>query len=122
MSGMKKRKRKKTPPREGYVLLPSVTHPQGRARLFEDAMKAMVRAMVESGQPMWGYAIDKADRIVTTENRHLLSPEEQAEWDAACDEFEAMWADEQRAWTDKVLSTYPKMDQLADPDSYNAIN
>jgi hypothetical protein len=89
---MSERKKKK-PPRDGYVLVPSVTHPQGREKLFTDAMKAMVRAMIEANDnPMWAYAIDKSDRIVTTEDRHLLSPEEQAEWDAACTEFEGMSA------------------------------
>ena len=77
---MKNRKRRKTRPKDGYVLLPSVAHRQGREKAFEDAMKAMVRAMIEiNRQPMWAHAIDKTDRIMTTENRHLLSPEEPAE-------------------------------------------
>ncbi len=45
---MSKRKRRKSRPKDGYVLLPSVTHPQGREKAFEDAMKAMVRAMIEN--------------------------------------------------------------------------
>ena len=89
---MKRRKRRnEARPKDGYLLLPSVTHPQGREKLFSDAFKAMVRAMIEiSNNPTVAYAIDKTDRIMTTENQHLLSPEEQAEWDAACAEFDAM--------------------------------
>jgi quinol monooxygenase YgiN len=116
-------KRKRQPQPDDYVLFPDVTHPQGRARAFADAMKAFVRGMIEiNGNLTFAYAIDKTDRIVTTDNRHLLSPEEQAEWDAASDEFEAKSPEEQQAWIDNVLSTYPKIDQLPDPDSYNDIN
>ncbi len=35
------------PKPDDYVLLPSVTHPGGRERAFEDAYKAMVRFMIE---------------------------------------------------------------------------
>ena len=121
---MSKRKRRKKPrPKDGYVLLPSVTHRQGREKAFEDAMKAMVRAMIEiNHKPAAAYAISKTDRIVTTENRHLLSPEDQAEWDAACAEFDAMSPERRKAWIDNVISTHPKIDKLPDPDSYNEIN
>ena len=120
---MKNPKRRKSRPKDGYVLLPSVTHPQGREKAFEDAMKAMVRAMIEmNNNPTFAYAISKTDRIVTTENRHLLSPEEQHEWDAACAEFDAMSPEQRKAWIDNVISTYPKIDKLPDPDSYNDIN
>ena len=45
---MKRRKRRnKARPKDGYLLLPSVTHPQGREKVFSDAFKAMVRAMIE---------------------------------------------------------------------------
>jgi hypothetical protein len=48
LPGMKRKKRKKNhPPPEGYVLLPGVTHPQGRPQAFADAMKAMVRGFIE---------------------------------------------------------------------------
>ena len=120
---MKKRRKKSHAHSDGYLLLPSVTHPQGREKLFADAFKAFARGMIEiNGNPTVAYAIDKTDRIVSTETRQLLSPEEQAEWDAACDEFEAKSPEEQQAWIDRVLSTYPKIDQLPDPDSYNDIN
>ena len=35
------------PSSDDYLLLPSVTHPGGRERAFEDAYKAMVRFMIE---------------------------------------------------------------------------
>ena len=79
--------------------------------------------MIEiNGNPTVAYAIDKTDRIVTTENRKLMSKADIAEWTAACQEFEDMSKREQRVWIDTVLSTYPKIDQLPDPDSYNDIN
>ncbi len=110
-------------PESDYVLLPSVTHPGGRARAFGDAFKAMVRAMIEvNDNPTFAYAIDKTDRIVTTENMDLLPEEALDEWEAACDEFEAMPVDEQDAWVAQVLTEYPKIDELPDADSYNHLN
>ena len=111
------------PDRDDYVLLPSVTHPDGRAKVFEDAFKAMVRFMIEvNDNPTVAYAIDKTDRMVSEENAELLSDEDLAEWEDACEEFEAMSPDEQQTWTDQVLKTYPKIDELPDPDTYNDIN
>ena len=105
--------KKRTKLKDGYVLLPSVTHPQGRERAFENTMRAMVRAMIEiNDKPTVAYAIDKTDRIMTTENRHLLSPKEQAEWAAACAEFDAMLPEQRQAWIEKVVSTYPRIDKL----------
>ena len=106
-----------------YVVLPSVTHPQGRARAFADAIKATVRLMVEVNQnPTLAYAIEKTDRIVTTENMSLLSEEELDEWNAACEEFDTMSWQEQYAWVNRVLATYPTIDELGDPDGYNHLN
>ena len=106
-----------------YVLLPSVTHPQGREKAFEDAFKAMVRAMIEvNDNPTIAYAIDKTDRIVTEENRELLSAEDLVEWEAACDEFESMSEERQEAWIAGVLARYPSIEGLPDLDSYNDIN
>lgn len=111
------------PHNDDYVILPSVTHPQGRAKAFEDAFKAMVRFMIEvNNNPIVAYAIDKTDRVVTEENRKLLSPKDLDEWDAACDEFESMSAEEQQAWVDEVLATYPKINELPELDGYNRLN
>ncbi|MHC4799948.1 MAG: hypothetical protein ACYTF1_25205 [Planctomycetota bacterium] len=44
---MKKKRKKSRHPPDGYVMLPGVTHPQGRPQAFADAMKAMVRGMIE---------------------------------------------------------------------------
>ncbi len=108
---------------EGYVLAPSVTHPQGRERAFEDAFKAMARFMIEvNDNPTVAYAIDKTDRIVTEQNRKLLSEEDLAEWDAACDEFDSMSDEEQDEWIENVLESYPSIERLPDLDSYNHIN
>lgn len=108
----KKQKRNKS---DDYLLLPSVTHPQGRAQAFSDAFKAMVRFMIEVNKnPTVAYAIAKTDRIVTSENRHLMSQDDLAEWEDACDEFEAMSEQEQKAWIETVLASYPKVDELPD--------
>lgn len=106
-----------------YVLLPSVTHPGGRDKAFTDAFKAMVRFMVESiDNPTIAYAIDKTDRLVTEENRELLSAEDLVEWDEACEEFESMAKGEQQRWVEQVLANYPTMEGLPDLGSYNDIN
>ena len=95
----------------------------GRAKAFEDAFKAMVRFMIEvNDDPTVAYAIDKTDRMVSEENAELLSDEDLAEWADACEEFEAMSPDERQTWIDQVLKTYPKIDELPDPDTYNDIN
>ncbi len=61
--------------------------------------KALVRTMIEvNDNPVIAFAIEKTDRIVTADNMKLLSPEDLAEWEAACDEFEGMTADDQQAW------------------------
>ena len=106
-----------------YVLLPSVTHPQGRVRAFADAIKATVRLMIEVNQnPTLAYAVEKTDRIVTSENMGLLSEEELNEWNEACDEFDAMSWQDQYAWVNRILATYPKCSDLGDPDGYNHVN
>ncbi len=106
-----------------YVLLPSVTHPGGRDKAFKDAFKAMVRFMVESiDNPTIAYAIDKTDRILTEANMKMLSEDDLAEWQAACEEFESMPEDGRQSWVDQVLANYPTMDGLPDLDSYNDIN
>ena len=108
---------------EDYLLLPTVTHPGGRERAFHDAYKAMVRFMIEvNDNPTMAYAIDKTDRIVTTENRKLLSADDLAEWEAACDEFESMSEDDRQTWINKILASYPTMGALPEIDSYNHIN
>ena len=85
------------------MILPSVTHPGGRHKAFTDAFKAMVRFMIEvNDNPTIAYAIDKTDRIVTEENRKLLSEEDLAQWDAACDEFDSMSDVEQDEWIENV--------------------
>ena len=79
--------------------------------------------MIEvNDNPTFAYDIDKTDRIVTTENMDLLPEEALDEWDAACEEFEAMSPEAQKAWIEKVLSSYPEMDGLPDLDSYNHLN
>ena len=111
------------PSPDDYVLLPSVTHPGGREKAFEDAYKAMVRFMIEvNDNPTMAYAIDKTDRVVTAENMKLLSEEDLAEWEAVCDEFESMSEEGQKAWIAGVLARYPSIEGLPDLDSYNDIN
>ncbi len=106
-----------------YVLLPSVTHPGGRAKAFDDAFKALVRAMIEvNDNPTFAYAIDKTDRIVTEKTMDSLPESAVAEWHEACDEFESMPVEAQDAWVKKVLTEYPKIDELPDLDGYNHIN
>ena len=86
-------------------------------------MKAMVRGFIEVNKnPTVAYAIDKRDRIVTTVNRKLMTKEDIAEWKAACDEFQEMPEEEKQAWIEKVLSTYPRVDELPDPGGYNQIH
>ena len=110
-------------PDDHYVFFPQVKHPQGRDQMFTDQWKAMVRSMIEELEnPVLAYAIEKTDRIVTEETLKLLSPEAVQEWHEACEEFEAMSDEEQEAWIDKVIATYPKMDNLPDPDGYNEIH
>ena len=75
-----------------------------------------------TGNPTVAYAIDKTDCIVTEENIDQLPEQTLAEWEAACDEFEAMSEKKQEAWIQKVLSGYPTMEELPDLDSYNLIN
>ena len=44
--------------KDGFVLLPSVTHPQGREKAFDDCFKALVRTMIEAmHNPTIAYAI-----------------------------------------------------------------
>ena len=111
------------PSSDDYVLLPSVTHPGGRAKAFDDAFKAMVRAMIEvNDNPTLAYAIDKTDRILTEETMDSLPEAEVAEWHEACDEFESMSEEAQEAWIEKVLTEYPKIAELPDLDGYNHMN
>ncbi len=112
-----------THPKDGFILLPSVTHPQGREKAFDDCFKALVRTMVESmDNPAIAYAIDKTDRLVTEANMDQLSDEELHEWTSACAEFEAMPAAEQQEWIEQVRATYPRMEDLPDLDLYNLMN
>src|SRR6266404_4162978 len=120
---MKKRRQKNHSPPDGHVLLPGVSHPQGRPRAFADAMKALVRGFIEvNNNPTVAYAIDKTDRIITTENRKLMTKAHIAEWKTACNEFQRMSDEKKKAWIENVLLTYPKIDQLPDSLSYNDIN
>ncbi len=106
-----------------YVLMPSVTHPQGRARAFSDTFKAVVRFIVEiDNNPALGYAVDKTDRVVTSENMGFLSDDELDEWVDACDEFDLMSPHQQNTWIGEVLATYPKLHELPAPDLYNHIH
>ena len=108
---------------DDYLLLPSVTHPGGCERAFNDAYKAMVRFMIEvNDNPTMAYAIDKTDRIVTEANTKLLSEDDLAEWEAACEEFESMSDDEHKRWVEQVLACYPAIEGLPDLGSYNDIN
>jgi hypothetical protein len=51
--------------------------------------KAVIEAMVKSGMdPSYIYAFKKTGLLVTTENWDKLSPEDQAEWNAAISEAE----------------------------------
>ncbi len=109
--------------KDGFVLLPSVTHPQGREKAFDDCFKALVRTMIEAlHNPTIAYAIDKTDRLVTEANMDQLSDEELHEWTSACAEFEAMPAAEQQEWIEQVRATYPRMEDLPDLDLYNLMN
>ena len=45
-----------------------------------------------------------------------------AAWEAACDEFDAMAPADPDAWIEKVRTTYPRMDDMPDPESYNDIH
>lgn len=58
------------------------------AALFEEVVK--IAAEETDISPEILYAMRKTGRIVTTKNRHLLSPEEAAEWDAAIDEYHSL--------------------------------
>lgn len=114
---------RRQPSSDDYLLLPSVTHPGGREKAFEDAYKALVRFMIEvNDNPTIAYAIDKTDRIVTAENMKLLSQDDLAEWGEACEEFESMSEDEQQRWVEQVLASYPTIEGMPDLDSYNDIN
>jgi hypothetical protein len=51
--------------------------------------EAVIQAMVKSGMdPSYIYAYKKTGLLVTTENWDKLSPEDQAEWNAAINEAE----------------------------------
>ena len=59
-----------------YLLLPSVTHPGGREKAFEDASKAMRRFVIEANNnPTVAYPIDKTDPVGNAENRKLRARE-----------------------------------------------
>lgn len=57
------------------------------AAMFEEIFKMAAEA---DTRPEILYAMRKTGRIVTTKNRHLLSPEESAEWNAAIDEYHSL--------------------------------
>ncbi len=107
----------------GFALLPSVTHPQGREKAFEDCSKALVRTMVEAmNNPTIAYAIGKTDRLVTEANIDQLSDEELHEWSSACAELQALSAAEQQEWIDQVWAADPRMEDLPDLDLYHLMN
>lgn len=55
--------------------------------IFDEVADAAKRANLP---PDLIYAMRKTGRIVTEQNRHLLSPEEAAEWNAAIEEFKSL--------------------------------
>ena len=64
----------------------------------------MVGYMQEAGlSPVFIYAFQKTGRIVTEENRALLSAEDIEEWRAACEEYES----KQRARGEGNMSNSP---------------
>ena len=94
-----------------------------RFQVVADQWGAIVRFVAENqDDPCTAYAIDKTDRILTEETMASLPESEVAEWHEACDEFELMSEEAQDAWVEKVLTEYPKIDELPDLDGYNHIN
>ncbi len=82
-----------------------------------------MRLIVEElDDPTLAYATEKTDRLVSKETMEQMPPEAIEEWEAACEEFEDMSPDEQGARIEKVLTTYPAMDDLPNPDGYNEIH
>ncbi|QNI30528.1 hypothetical protein H7849_15405 [Alloacidobacterium dinghuense] len=57
------------------------------SEIFDEMMNVAKEANI---RPALIYAMKKTGRIVTEQNRKLLSPEELAEWDAAIDEYKSM--------------------------------
>ena len=111
------------PPPDDFVFFPGVNHPQGREQLFTDMWKGMVRHLVDgSDNPVLAYAVEKTQRILTEETMKRVSPEIIQEWHDAFDEFEAMEPEDQEVWIDKVVTTYPDMADLPDPEGYNEIH
>lgn len=54
----------------------------------DDVMAAMMAVFKRAGTPQHiVYAAQKTGRIVTTENQHLLSADELAEWNASVEEY-----------------------------------
>ena len=106
-----------------YVLFPSVKHHQGRDRAFSDAFKAMVRFMVEvNDNPTAAYAIDKTGLVVSTENMTILSEDDLKDWDDACEEFVSIPEAKRQAWMDKVTRSYPRLEDLPEPEDYNLLH
>lgn len=83
----------------------------------------LVGDLVETtGRPAAAYATDKSGLILTEQNQEIADPEAVEEWHDAYDEFEDMTPEEQETWVAKVLITYPRMDDMPDPEGYNEIH
>ncbi len=92
-------------------------------KLFADQWRALIRTIVEVlDNPTLAYAVEKTDRLLTEEAMKRVPPEVAEEWEAACDQFEEMSPDDQNAWIEKVLTAYPKMEDLPDPEGYNEVH
>lgn len=55
--------------------------------IFDEVARAAKKAGFPSGLI---YAMRKTGRMVTEQNKHLLSPEEAAEWNAAIEEYKSI--------------------------------
>jgi hypothetical protein len=58
------------------------------AALFEDVVNEAARRKDISPELL--YAMRKTGRMVTEQNKHLLTPEQVAEWNAAIDEYHTL--------------------------------
>ena len=94
-----------------HINAPSAFYPHGSSIDSYSPESLVVSAVV----------IDIRNEVAINPN-YSFSMEDLDEWEDACEEFESMSADEQQAWIDTVLSTYPSMDTLPEPETYNDIN
>ena len=51
----------------------------------------------------------------------ILSEDDLKEWDEACEEFVSMPEAKRQAWMDKVTGTYPRLEDLPEPEDYNLL-